>query len=61
MLEKDIENLIAAHPDDIFPGEGFRLVGQQVDADGRRLDILFEDKHSRRERRTPDLKPGAKL
>ncbi len=48
MLEKDIENLIAAHPDDIFPGEGFRLIGQQVQADGRRLDILFEDKHRRR-------------
>jgi len=48
MLEKDIENLIAAHPDDIFPGEGFRLIGQQVEASGRRLDILFEDKHRRR-------------
>ena len=48
MLEKDIENLIAAHPDDIFPGEGFRLIGQQVMAGGRRLDILFEDRHQRR-------------
>lgn len=48
MLEKDIENLIAAHPDDIFPGEGFKLIGQQVEAGGRRLDILFEDKHRRR-------------
>ena len=48
MLEKDIENLIAAHPDDMFPGEGFQLIGQQVEVDGRRLDILFEDKHQRR-------------
>jgi hypothetical protein len=48
MLEKDMENLIAAHPDEIFPGEGFRLLGQQVAVEGRRLDILFEDKHKRR-------------
>jgi hypothetical protein len=26
MLEKDIENLIASHPDEIFPGEGFKLL-----------------------------------
>jgi len=47
MLEKDIENLIAAHPDEIFPGEGFKLIGQQIVIEGRRLDILFEDKHKR--------------
>jgi hypothetical protein len=47
MLEKDIENLIAQHPDDIFPGEGFKLIGQQIIVEGRRLDILFEDKHER--------------
>jgi len=47
MLEKDIENLIAQHPDDIFPGEGFKLIGQQIIVEGRRLDILFEDKHKR--------------
>jgi hypothetical protein len=47
MLEKDIENLIAAHPDEIFPGEGFRLLGQQIAIEGRKLDILFEDKHKR--------------
>lgn len=47
MLEKDIENLIAQNPDDIFPGEGFKLIGQQIIIEGRRLDILFEDKHER--------------
>lgn len=47
MLEKDIENLIAAHPEEIFPGEGFRLLGQQVAIERRKLDILFEDKHKR--------------
>ena len=47
MLEKDIENLIAEHPDEIFPGEEMKLIGQQVVVEGRRLDILFEDKHKR--------------
>ncbi len=47
MIEKDIENIIAQHPEDIFPGEGFKLVGQQIVIEGRRLDILFEDKHKR--------------
>ncbi len=48
MLEKDIENIIALHPEEIFPNEGFVLVGQQVVVEGRRLDILFEDKHKRK-------------
>lgn len=48
MLEKDIENIIAANPDEIFPSEGYILVGQQVVVEGRRLDILFEDKHKRK-------------
>lgn len=48
MLEKDIENIIALHPDDIFPNEGFVLIGQQVVVEGRRLDLLFEDKHKRK-------------
>jgi hypothetical protein len=47
MLEKDIENIVAEHPEDIFPGEGFKLIGQQIVIEGRRLDILFEDKHKR--------------
>jgi hypothetical protein len=44
MLEKDIENLIAEHPDEIFPGESFKLIGQQQSIEGRRIDILFQDK-----------------
>lgn len=30
MLEKDIENLITQHPDDIFPNEGFKSTEQQI-------------------------------
>jgi hypothetical protein len=48
MLEKDLENLIAEHPDDFFPGEGFKLVSQQYAIDGKRIDILFTDKFSRK-------------
>lgn len=47
MLEKDIENLIAQHPDEFFPGEGFRLIGQQVEVKRKKIDILFEDKFKR--------------
>lgn len=48
MLEKDIENMIATYPDEFFPKEGFKLLGQQITIEGRRLDILFEDKHKRK-------------
>lgn len=48
MLEKDIENLIAQHPEDIFPGEGFVLIGQQYPIKGKRIDILFQDKQKRK-------------
>jgi hypothetical protein len=47
MLEKDIENLLANYPDELFPGEGFKLINQQFTIEGRRIDILFEDKHGR--------------
>lgn len=47
MLEKDIENLLANYPDEFFPGEGFKLINQQFTIEGRRIDILFEDKHGR--------------
>ncbi|MBF0227602.1 MAG: EVE domain-containing protein [Desulfobacterales bacterium] len=47
MLEKDIENIIAQHPEDVFPDEGLKLIGQQIIIEGRRVDILFEDKHQR--------------
>jgi hypothetical protein len=48
MLEKDIENLIAQHPDEFFPNEGFKLASQQYHVRGRRIDILFEDKFGRK-------------
>ncbi len=47
MLEKDIENLIAAHPKEFFPREEFKLIAQQHTIKKRRLDILFEDKYGR--------------
>ena len=47
MLEKDIENIIALHPDDFFPNENFKLFGQQVNLSGRYADIIFKDKHGR--------------
>jgi RecB family endonuclease NucS len=46
MLEKDIENLIAQYPDEFFPKEGFKLVSQQFNISGRRIDLLFEDNHN---------------
>lgn len=48
MLEKDIENLIAKYPEEFFPNEGFRLINQQENVEGKRIDILFEDKHMRK-------------
>lgn len=48
MLEKDLENLIARYPEEFFPGQGFRLVAQQYSVGGKRIDILFEDKHQRK-------------
>jgi len=47
MLEKDIENLIANYPDEIFPNEKFQLIGQQVNVEGKKIDILFKDKVNR--------------
>ena len=47
MLEKDIENFIAAHPREFFPREEFKLVAQQHTINKIRLDILFEDKYGR--------------
>ncbi len=47
MLEKDIENLIAQHPDEFFPREGFRLIQQQYVVNRRRFDVLFEDRFGR--------------
>ncbi len=47
MREKDIENLIARHPEEFFPGQGFRLTGQQVRLGTCYADIIFTDKHDR--------------
>jgi len=47
MLEKDIENLIAKHPDEFFPNSGFKLIGQQVKLGKCYADIIFEDKYRR--------------
>jgi hypothetical protein len=44
MLEKDIENLIAEHPEEIFLGEGFKLIGQQQDIEEEGL--IFSSKTS---------------
>lgn len=48
MLEKDIENLIATYPEEFFPGEDFKLIGQQYIIEGKKIDILFEDKFGRK-------------
>ncbi|MEI7423930.1 MAG: hypothetical protein WCK18_17645 [Prolixibacteraceae bacterium] len=44
MLEKDLENLIAQHPDEFFPNSGFTLIGQQVKLGKCYADIIFEDR-----------------
>jgi hypothetical protein len=45
MLERDMEDLIARHPDDFFPGRGFELKGRQKSFAGvGRFDLLFEDR-----------------
>lgn len=48
MLEKDIENLVARYPKEFFPEEEFQLIGQQHTVEGRRIDILFQDKFGRK-------------
>jgi RecB family endonuclease NucS len=47
MREKDIENLLAQHPEEFFPNAGFRLLGQQVNIGRRFVDIMFVDKYDR--------------
>jgi len=48
MLEKDIENLIALHPDEFFPKSGFKLIGQQIRLGNKYADIIFEDRVNRK-------------
>jgi Endonuclease NucS len=44
MIEKDMEDLIAAFPDDFFPRKQFVLIGRQQSFSGvGRFDLLFED------------------
>lgn len=45
MLEKDIENLIAKHPEDFFPNKKLKLQGQQVRLGSYYSDIIFEDEN----------------
>lgn len=45
MLERDMEDLIASHPDDFFPGREFQLKGRQKSFAGvGRFDLLFLDR-----------------
>jgi Endonuclease NucS len=45
MIERDMEDLIADHPDDFFPDKGFQLLGRQQSFVGiGRFDLLFEDR-----------------
>src|SRR5688572_21629023 len=44
MTERDMEDLIAAHPDDFFVGHKLTLKGRQKSFAGvGRFDLLFED------------------
>jgi hypothetical protein len=46
MRELDMENLIAAYPEEFFPGHSFVLTGRQkVFAGVGRFDLLFTDAH----------------
>jgi hypothetical protein len=45
MSERDMEDLIADHPDDFFPDKGLQLLGRlQSFAGVGRFDLLFEDR-----------------
>jgi hypothetical protein len=44
MIERDMEDLIAAYPDDFFPRKNFVLIGRQRSFAGiGRFDLAFED------------------
>jgi RecB family endonuclease NucS len=46
MLERDMENLIAAFPEEFFPGYRFVLTGRQQSFCGAgRFDLLFTDSY----------------
>jgi len=46
MLEKDIENLLAKHPNEFFPDYKLKFVGQQVKLGTYYADIVFENPKS---------------
>jgi hypothetical protein len=46
MYEREIEDVLAEHPELIE--EGLTLLGRQVAVAGRRMDLLFEDKNKRK-------------
>ena len=46
MKESDLESVLAKHPDLIEAG--LILTGRQVTVYGRRMDLLFDDKHKRK-------------
>ena len=49
LREHQLEDILAAHPDDFFPDRGFRLIGRQQSFAGvGRFDLLFEDLANRR-------------
>ena len=48
MLEKDIENIIARYPNEIFPDSCFKLIGQQIRLGKCYADIIFEDNFQRK-------------
>ena len=46
MLEREMEDLIAGHPDYFFPRQGLVLQGRQQSFQGvGRFDLLFTDRH----------------
>ena len=46
MIEKEMEDLLAAHHEDFFPKKRLTLKGRQQSFAGvGRFDLLFEDEH----------------
>jgi hypothetical protein len=44
MIEIDMEDLVAACPNDVFPGKNFVMIGRQRSFAGiGRFDLAFED------------------
>jgi len=43
MLEKDFEKILIKYPELIE--DGLKLIGQQTNVDGKRVDLMFQDRH----------------